>query len=59
MKIIPVMCELVKGLPTPESTSYILVDMDPTQFLSDVMIVTGLVEYKSFIKNILSFKIGG
>lgn len=45
---LPELSNLVRELPLPEWTSFILVDMDPTQFLTDGKVVTGLVDTEAY-----------
>lgn len=36
------------SLPTPEEASFVLIDMDPTQFLTDGQKITGLVDTEAY-----------
>ncbi|TCN20487.1 hypothetical protein EV146_114107 [Mesobacillus foraminis] len=40
---------LVHGLPAPEYSTFVLVDMDPTQFLTNGKIITGLVDTEAYV----------
>lgn len=46
---LPEMIEKVKKLQTPQSSTFVLVDMDPTQFLSNGSIITGLVDTEAYV----------
>jgi len=39
---------LLKRIPTPTESNFILVDMDPTQFLSNGTEITGLVDTEAY-----------
>ena len=41
--------ELLEHLPAPSCSSLVLVDMDPTQFLSDGKAITGLVDTEAYV----------
>jgi hypothetical protein len=43
------MNELLNGLPIPEVSTFVLVDMDPTQFLSDGKRISGLVDTEAYV----------
>lgn len=45
---LPQISEAFRNLPIPKSTTYILIDMDPTQFLTDGKVVTGLVDTEAY-----------
>lgn len=45
----PAICAILEGLRAPEFASYIMVDMDPTQFLTDGKTVTGLVDTEAYV----------
>ncbi|MCG7344915.1 aminoglycoside phosphotransferase family protein [Sporosarcina sp. ACRSL] len=40
---------LLKDIPSPDYSSFVLVDMDPTQFLSDGDVITGLVDTEAYV----------
>lgn len=40
---------VINELPPPDYTSFVLVDMDPTQFLSNEKIITGLVDTEAYV----------
>ncbi|WP_100404294.1 phosphotransferase [Bacillus solitudinis] len=40
---------LINELPSPEYSSFVLVDMDPTQFLSNEKVITGLVDTEAYV----------
>jgi hypothetical protein len=46
VNMLPVINKTLKNLPSPDYSSFVLVDMDPTQFLSNKKIITGLVDTK-------------
>lgn len=46
---LPEMQRAVESLPIPESTSFVLVDLDPSQFLTDGNTVTGLVDTEAYV----------
>ena len=39
----------IDELPSPEYSSFVLVDMDPTQFLSNKNVITGLVDTEAYV----------
>lgn len=39
----------LKDLPAPDSSSFVLIDMDPSQFLSDGRTITGLVDTEAYV----------
>jgi hypothetical protein len=41
--------DLLIGLPAPEFSTFVLVDMDPTQFLSNGKVITGLVDTEAYV----------
>jgi aminoglycoside phosphotransferase (APT) family kinase protein len=41
--------ENLKGLPVPDSSTFVLVDMDSTQFLSNGKVITGLVDTEAYV----------
>ncbi|MFJ7933327.1 aminoglycoside phosphotransferase family protein [Sporosarcina sp. NPDC096371] len=41
--------DLLDKLPAPESSTFVLVDMDPTQFLADSKVITGLVDTEAYV----------
>ncbi|MBT2701598.1 hypothetical protein J7E79_30585 [Bacillus sp. ISL-40] len=41
--------DLLNGLPVPEYSTFILIDMDPTQFLSNGKVITGLVDTEAYV----------
>jgi fructosamine-3-kinase len=41
--------EILKDLPVPDFSTFVLVDMDPTQFLSNGKIITGLVDTEAYV----------
>ncbi len=43
------MIELFKAIPTPQAATFVLVDMDPSQFLSCGTHLTGLVDTEAFV----------
>ena len=46
---LPQMERILRDLPAPKYTSYVLVDMDPTQFLADNGRITGLVDTEAYV----------
>lgn len=40
---------LLDKAPTPKSSTFVLVDMDPTQFLYDGKVITGLVDTEAYV----------
>jgi len=48
-KMLPEINNLINGLPVPEYSTFVLVDMDPTQFLSDGREITGLVDTEAYV----------
>ncbi|TDQ36608.1 hypothetical protein [Aureibacillus halotolerans] len=46
---LPNMVVQLKELPAPTSTAYVMVDMDSTQFLSDQVSITGLVDTEAYV----------
>jgi hypothetical protein len=42
------MIDRIIAIPPPDYTSYVLVDMDPTQFLSNGKVITGLVDTEAY-----------
>lgn len=46
---LPEMVEKVKKLPPPQCSTFVLVDMDPTQFLSNGQMITGLVDTEAYV----------
>ncbi|ETT88578.1 phosphotransferase [Viridibacillus sp. FSL R5-0477] len=47
--MLPEINNLINGLPVPEYSTFVLVDMDPTQFLSDGREITGLVDTEAYV----------
>lgn len=47
--MLPEINNLINGLPVPEYSTFVLVDMDPTQFLSDGKEITGLVDTEAYV----------
>ncbi|MGE7919296.1 phosphotransferase [Viridibacillus sp. NPDC093762] len=47
--MLPKINNLINGLPIPEYSTFVLVDMDPTQFLSDGREITGLVDTEAYV----------
>ena len=43
-QLLPSIIELVKALPVPSHFTFVLIDMDPTQFLTNGDELTGLVD---------------
>jgi aminoglycoside phosphotransferase (APT) family kinase protein len=41
--------EILEDLPVPDSSTFVLVDMDPTQFLSNGKVITGLVDTEAYV----------
>ncbi|MFK3936410.1 hypothetical protein ACI2JA_02705 [Alkalihalobacillus sp. NPDC078783] len=41
--------EQLQHVSHPESSTFVLIDMDPTQFLSDGNIITGLVDTEAYV----------
>jgi fructosamine-3-kinase len=41
--------EILKDLPVPDFSTFVLVDMDPTQFLSNGKVITGLVDTEAYV----------
>ena len=41
--------DLLDRLPIPEFSTFVLVDMDPTQFLSNSKVITGLVDTEAYV----------
>jgi hypothetical protein len=41
--------DLLDRLPVPEFSTFVLVDMDPTQFLSNSKVITGLVDTEAYV----------
>ena len=41
--------DLLDRLPAPELSTFVLVDMDPTQFLSNSKVITGLVDTEAYV----------
>ncbi|PSA88986.1 hypothetical protein C6371_18815 [Bacillus atrophaeus] len=39
----------LKELPAPDSSSFVLIDIDPSQFLSDGRTITGLVDTEAYV----------
>lgn len=39
----------LKNIPHSESSTYVLIDMDPTQFLTDGNVITGLVDTEAYV----------
>ncbi|EEM07693.1 hypothetical protein bmyco0003_56150 [Bacillus pseudomycoides] len=48
LEVLPEMQLLLKRIPTPTESNFILVDMDPTQFLSNGTEITGLVDTEAY-----------
>ncbi|MFD2446611.1 phosphotransferase [Bacillus sp. CGMCC 1.16607] len=46
---LPEMVEIIKQLPPIDYASFVLIDMDPTQFLTDSMEVTGIVDTEAYV----------
>ncbi|QOV09888.1 phosphotransferase [Viridibacillus arvi] len=46
---LPEINNLINGLSVPEYSTFVLVDMDPTQFLSDGREITGLVDTEAYV----------
>ncbi|MFC0190051.1 aminoglycoside phosphotransferase family protein [Fictibacillus aquaticus] len=47
-KMLPEMQKLMRGLPVPESSTFVMIDLDPTQFISDGKVLTGLVDTEAY-----------
>ena len=41
--------EILKDLPVPDCSTFVLVDMDPTQFLSNGKVITGLADTEAYV----------
>jgi fructosamine-3-kinase len=41
--------EILKDLPVPDCSTYVLVDMDPPQFLSNGTVIIGLVDTEAYV----------
>lgn len=46
---LPKMIDILKTLPVPPYSTYVLVDMDPTQFMIDESKITGLVDTEAYV----------
>lgn len=46
---LPRMVALLETLPVPECSTFVLVDMDPSQFLTDGQVITGLVDTEAYV----------
>lgn len=44
----PVICDEILRLPPPHDSSWVMVDLDPTQFLTDGSEITGLVDVEAY-----------
>jgi aminoglycoside phosphotransferase (APT) family kinase protein len=49
LNALPRMERALRDIPPPEDTSYVLVDMDPTQFLADRGRITGLCDTEAYV----------
>ncbi len=47
---LPQIIKILSEMKHPQSSSYILVDMDPTQFLTNGKMITGLVDTEAYVK---------
>jgi hypothetical protein len=47
-KMLPEMLQSLQQLPAPKSTTFVLIDMDPTQFLTDGIHITGFVDTEAY-----------
>ncbi|BBI33827.1 phosphotransferase [Cohnella abietis] len=48
-KLLPKMIDMLKALPTPTHSSFVLVDMDPSQFITNSEVITGLVDTEVYV----------
>jgi len=48
-KLLPQMIAVLKGIPTPNHSTFILVDMDPSQFITNSEVITGLVDTEVYV----------
>ncbi|AZN39826.1 phosphotransferase [Paenibacillus albus] len=48
-KLLPLMIAMLRNAPTPTHSSFILVDMDPSQFITNSEVVTGLVDTEVYV----------
>ncbi|WP_352223676.1 aminoglycoside phosphotransferase family protein [Bacillus sp. SM2101] len=46
---LPEMSVMIENLPNPQFTTFVLVDIDPTQFLSNNQELTGLVDTEAYV----------
>lgn len=46
---LPQMLELLRSAPVPQRSSYVLVDLDPSQFVTDGQTITGLVDTEAYV----------
>lgn len=46
---LPEMLEILEHLPSPIQSTFVLIDMDPTQFLTDGKVITGLVDTEAYV----------
>lgn len=47
--MLPKVTELLRSLPHPESSTFVLVDIDPSQFLSNEKEISGLVDTEAYV----------
>lgn len=47
--MLPEVTELLSSLPYPETSTFVLVDIDPSQFLSNGKEMTGLVDTEAYV----------
>ncbi len=46
---LPAILKLLKNLPAPNSSTFVLIDIDPSQFLSNNKVITGLVDTEAYV----------
>ncbi len=49
VEYLPEMQRILRDMPAPENSSFVLFDIDPTQFLVDHGIITGLVDTEAYV----------
>ena len=48
-RLLPTIIDILDSLPIPPFSSFVMVDMDATQFLSDGHVITGLVDTEAYV----------
>jgi hypothetical protein len=45
---LPEMQKIMRSLPSPNASTFVMIDLDPTQFISDGKVLTGLVDTEAY-----------